>query len=326
MSLSLSTRKERERLRATERYIVQDIFPCGEIHLIGGPSGAGKTTWLFQWLKDWSEGKDVFGKRSYPCSYAYIMIDRGLLATDRTMRRLGIEDWDLPAYPIEDLVKGEFSIDAIARRLPEVDLFVIEGFQAIIPDPTKRTQNKSDMLFMSDIRKQWLSKGKTVIGVTHSPKLKIGEEYENSRSKILGSTSLIACCSTIVSFELPPDVKSAAKPRETDERQVIIRGRDIPDMKLDYTRDHRGRFVLTSEMPGQRVSFEIWLDAHEKGHTFTTEDLVDFAKSAGISRPTVYRWIKALIDDKKLERIKAGQGGGTEGLFRKLAPKGSMLM
>lgn len=39
--------------RRDDEFIIDSILPKYELHLIGGPPGAGKTTWLFQFIEDW---------------------------------------------------------------------------------------------------------------------------------------------------------------------------------------------------------------------------------------------------------------------------------
>jgi AAA domain len=306
------TRDERRELKKREKFIVDVIFPAGELHLIGGGSGAGKTTWLLQWLKDWSEGKPVFGYKSHPCPYVYVTFDRGLLSTHRTMERLGMEDWDFPSYPIEDIVtKGEYTIDRIMARFPEAELYVIEGFQGLLPDTTRGTsQNKAEMTWVIELRRKVLSKGKTLIGITHNPKMKAGESYESARSNFLGSNSLIGCTSTLVSFQSPahtqpPPGQGATRPVETDEREVIIRGRDFPNIHQLWSRDSRGRFVPI-EHEEEAINMEVWLDRRGGQEVIRTKDFITQGAKYGMADATVERWIKDQVDAGTLRRIRTG--------------------
>lgn len=307
------TREERLALAKKEKFIVDTIFPAGELHLIGGASGAGKTTWLLQWLKDWSEGKDVFGFKSYPCAYVYIMFDRGLMSTHRTMERLKMAEWNLPAYPIEDVVmKDNYTIEKIMERFPQAELYIIEGFQGLLPDTGRGvSQNKAEMKWVIELRRKVLSKGKTVIGITHNPKMKTGESYESARSNFLGSNSLIGCTSTLVSFEVPAHTQpveggAKRKPIETDEREVVIRGRDFKNIHQLWTRDDRGRFKPMEEQEGE-VNMETWLMYRSDLQYTGTQDFINHAKKLGMSARWAEEWIADRMEDGTITRVSKGK-------------------
>ncbi len=297
------TREKRIRLRQDEKYIVEAILPAGELHLVGGASGIGKTTWLLQWLRDWSEGKPIWGHESFPCPFVYISFDRGVLTTDRTLRRIGMEDWDFPAYDVSELGLVDYEIWDIVKRFPEARLFVIEGFQALLPDTTKgRGQNKEEMLWSVEVRRKILSLGITIIGITHSPKMKQGEAYASTRSRFLGSNSLLASTGTLISFDVPEDSKNARKPSGTDERQVLIEGPNFRQMTLHYSRGNDGRFVPMEEAH-QKIKFDVFVEALEGIEEISKKELE--ALAPGVSSTAVKNWINALIDDGTLERTKA---------------------
>lgn len=301
---ALGTLKERQKLKAKRKYVVETIFPAGAVHLIGGGSGSGKTTWLLQWLKDWTEGKNVFGFRSFPCSYVYVSFDRGLDDTQQTLERLGMGNWDIPAYPVEDLGLLDPSLEAIMKRFPEVELFVIEGFQSVIPDVGKgQSQNKADMLWMSRLRKKFLSQGKTVIGITHNPKLKVGEAFESARSNFLGSNSLLACTSTLVSAGMPEGA-----PPDADERLIVLRGRQFKDIRQSWVLDSKGRFdrITTPEAEAQHVNMDVWLTRKKDTEVIETKEFQEYGRRLGMCEATVKRWIKKQVDDGTLTKIRTG--------------------
>lgn len=298
------TREKRIRLRQDEKYIVEAILPAGELHLVGGASGIGKTTWLLQWLRDWSEGKPIWGHESFPCPFVYISFDRGVLTTDRTLRRIGMEDWDFPAYDVSELGLVDYEIWDIVKRFPDARLFVIEGFQALLPDTSKgRGQNKEEMLWSVEVRRKILSQGITIIGITHSPKMKQGEAYASTRSRFLGSNSLLASTGTLISFDVPEDSKAARKPSGTDERQVLIEGPNFRQMTLYYSRGDDGRFVPMEEAH-EKVNFDVFLDALSEAEDVTRKQLE--ALASGMSAPQVTRWIRDAVTDGMLERVKHG--------------------
>src|SRR5574337_1032951 len=99
------------------RYLIDSILPVQQVHLVAGPTGAGKTTWLLQTLLDWHRGKPVLGFCSHPCRWAYIAADRTAQDALMTVMRMGIGPAELPFIPARDQHLGTSGIlDAIERR------------------------------------------------------------------------------------------------------------------------------------------------------------------------------------------------------------------
>lgn len=299
--------EHRRKLRVAEDYLIDPIFPKGTMNLIGGPSGIGKTTWLFQVLHEWSRGLPALGKyKCKPCSFVYVSFDRGVLETDRTLRRLGYGDWDIPIYSIEDL-GNEPDLGVIFDRFPTTDLYVVEGLQAALPDG-KGNQNRIEMRWAIEMRKKMLNKGKTIIATTHSPKSQV--DTAHSRSNFLGSVSLHACFSTMISFDIPSAAREAMRTKaaagRTPNREVLIQGRDFQDIVLSYSRDEQGRFrMVDGDLEGE-VQIDTWLSTLPAGTKITSKELEARVKQAGMSRTVFYRWIQHELDSKALNRIGRG--------------------
>jgi RecA-family ATPase len=293
-------------LRKEERFIVDKILPAGCLHLLGGPSGVGKTTWLFQQLKDWSEGKPILGYQSFPCNWLYVSADRSALETDRTLRRLGLGDWPIPMYSIEEVSSGDPDLLKLHQRFPHIDLFVIEGIQAFVPD-TKGSQNKADMLWVMKLRQHLLGTQKTITGTTHMPKGTGGQSGTGDRTDFLGSASLLACCSTLINFEYPDDVKDSRVKVESDERKITIKPRDTPNIVLNYTRSSSGSFILADSDEAQALfALEIMLASHKDQEPITKALLADWVAKSGISKRSLSRFMSERLEQGKLEKISDG--------------------
>jgi hypothetical protein len=304
--LNLPSRIEfRKKLRVGEHFLIDPILPVGTMNLIGGPSGIGKSTWLFQTLYDWAHGRPVLGKyKSNPCPFVYVSMDRGVLETDRTLRRLGFGNWDIPIYSIEDLA-NEADLEKVTDRFPKIDLFVVEGLQAALPDG-KGSQNRQEMRWAISLRKKLLNKGKTLLATTHSPKSQI--DTAHARSNFLGSVSLHACFSTMISFDLPQSARDVAKGKavRTDNREVLIQGRDFPDIRLDYTRDEQGRFRLIDGELDAEIKMDTWFCDLPIGTKITTAMMEARARSAKVGRATLFRWIEQMMKSGQMDRPARG--------------------
>ena len=293
----------RKKIRAGQRFLVDTILPSGALHLIGGPSGIGKTTWMLQLLKDWSEGRKILGSyESHPVPWVYISCDRSTSETDATLNRIGLGDWDCPVFAIEE-VADEPSIEVIINRWPNAELYVIEGLQSLLPDG-KGNQNRADMIWAMKVRKGLLAKGKTIIGTTHSPKSEWGKHMRDGRSGFLGSASLHACFSTMILFDLPQSARESKVPVVTDDREITVMGRNFRDFKVGYTRDSRGRFVpltQTSEIEAE-IAIDTFFSLIPAGKTFPTKELEAKAKQYKMSRRKMFYWLEDLLAPEKDEK------------------------
>jgi HrpA-like RNA helicase len=45
-------------------HMVDGLMPLNEVHIIAGESGAGKSTWLFQFIHDWQQEHPVLGRKA----------------------------------------------------------------------------------------------------------------------------------------------------------------------------------------------------------------------------------------------------------------------
>lgn len=288
----------RKQLRAAQRFLIDPILPAGALHLIGGPSGIGKTTWMLQLLKDWSEAKRILGQyESHPVPWVYISCDRSTSETDATLKRIGLQDWDCPVYAIEEIA-DEPSIEVIINRFPKAELYVIEGLQSLLPDG-RGNQNRADMIWAMKVRKQLLAKGKTIIGTTHSPKKKWGEQFGDGRSSFLGSASLHACFSTMISFDLPKSARESKVPVETDDREITIMGRNFRDIHVNYTRDSSGRFTLMDSAIEAEIAFDTFFSLIPAGKDVTSKELQAKAKQYGMSRASLFRWLQEQLEPER---------------------------
>lgn len=323
------------------RYLVDTIFPTGGLHLLGGPSSAGKTTLLLQTLYAWDRAQAVFGNfQSHPCEWVYVSGDRSLSETNATLDRLGYADWDIPCYAMEDLalrdsgnlISEEPTIFHVANRFPDAELIVVEGLQAFLPNTQRgQSQNKADQLWMMRIRDQILNPskkflhGRTIIATTHTAKSKQQAGKMDKRNSFLGSAALIGACSTCLSFDSPYDVAQTSggatkTPVYSDpgERLVTIMGRDFQDIELNYSRDKNGGFVLETSRTGNIVKSEqtpddkeLLLDfklmAHPAENEVRTVDLKMWAMGAQVNEEFLYKWLRAKIENGVISQLARGR-------------------
>jgi len=316
----------RQRLYLEESYIVSPIFPCGSLHLIVGDSGMGKSTWLLDTLHDWSMGMAVMGGLiSHPCEWVYVSMDRALQDTNRTLKRLGLSNWDIPAYAIEELCPRDTAtdllvaptIEQIHQLFPKAKLIVLEGLQTILPNTSRgQTQNKAEGLWLINLRDRILNKGITVIATEHKPK-KV-DAGVNKRNTPLGTASLIGGSGTVISFDYPAGVRGHKDEVYINERIVHISGHNFAPYHLCYTRDTTGRFILEASKSGTEVHSyvtpedgEIQIDAQfsvwPADRAIKSVDLIAWANVSNMSEHQMYKWLRARITSGLMEMVKKGE-------------------
>lgn len=177
---------------------------------MAGPTGAGKTTWLFEALMRWEKGHDILGFRSYPVPWIYVAGDRSIDGMNRTLDRMKIPRdtfstlaaWDerLTFQQIMGVVK-----DSGAK------LAVMEGFGQYVDSPGHTQQVRNFLQSACNICK---SDGTTVLGIVESPKMKPRDQYENPRQRVSGPAAWGHHTETIFLVE-PSDAGKADDPRRT---------------------------------------------------------------------------------------------------------------
>src|SRR5579872_2623970 len=97
--------------KAKQGFLIDTILPEGTVHLIGGSSGIGKSTWLLQTIHDWERGIPIIGFPSHPLPYVYLMCDRSEVDLQSTLEQIGLGTWDIKGYSIEGLGREPFFLE-----------------------------------------------------------------------------------------------------------------------------------------------------------------------------------------------------------------------
>jgi RecA-family ATPase len=205
-------------------YLVDTILPAGEIHLLGGPTGAGKTRWLFDTLLDWHAGKSVLGYSSHPCPWLYVSSDRSEASVYRTLETMNLDRERIPLLSAMDkrLTLNQI-LDAAQER--HAQLVVIESFGGFV-DSTVAPNTRQIKNFFYSLRPFLNATNATIIGVVESPKMKPKERYENPRQRISGAAAWGHYGETIILIEpVAPDTPNSNRniivcPRNAAEKVI----------------------------------------------------------------------------------------------------------
>lgn len=225
-------------------YLVDVILPNEEVHLLGGPSGAGKTRWLMHTMLEWEQGKDFIGFHSHLFSWVYIAADRSVASVERTLEGMGIQPGKILAIPAWDQNMGLCEIfDKI--KASKAKTVVWESFGSFVDEPARGPQIKR---FLNRVAQFCRDQHITVIGIVESPKQKPYERYENPRQRISGAAGWGHFSETILLVE-PDEVGDPGNPYRT----LYVCPRNGPGWKIALCFDMQGRLLPIQEESAQEL-------------------------------------------------------------------------
>jgi hypothetical protein len=193
------------RLESKTEYVLAPLpgaddgwFPVGDISLVGGASGSGKTTFLFDLLFTQKQGFPFWGHLSHGLTFHVLAYDRGTKAFLRTIRRMRFLPTDIPVTSLPlafgtDAVQGV--IDVIKNMNPIPDIIVIEALDQLLDDANKKSIVAPFMRHFQDVAKHFQV---AIIGTCGAGKSRPGEEYADRRNRISGSEAWGRNCETVV--------------------------------------------------------------------------------------------------------------------------------
>lgn len=279
----------------SQEYLIADILPAGEVHLLGGSSGSGKTTFTFQTIAEWQKGNPILGHESFPVPYSYISIDRSHSSVQRTLRRLKLEHEITRILCAEDIPRPRTfrNVFETARKIhPDSEFFIIEGFQTLVGDKGNSYQPVADML--SDVTAICALERVTVIGVCHAPKLKIEEGFQHPRELLLGSVAWSGFSDTVITMDMNEKtgiITLSVMPRNAgrEEHQFVFGPNGVLAPVTGKTKE-----MLTKLVMAQAVGTEI-----------TRKDVLEWAATFSLSERTADKVIKELLESGDLTASNA---------------------
>ena len=188
-------------------------FPLGDISLIGGASGTGKTTWVFDMLHKQKNGVLVLEHKTFKRSFHVLAYDRGQNAFERTMRRLKLNPWDIPTTPLP-LAFGTDAVQNIINQIEKMDprpeIIYLEGLDMLLDDTNKKSTVSPFMRQLQEVAAHFHI---ALLGSLGAPKTKRGEDYAAKRDHLSGSEAWGRNCETVAILEFTEDDDGTAPGR-----------------------------------------------------------------------------------------------------------------
>lgn len=293
----------------SREYAIDTILPKREVHIFAGPSGAGKTRLLFQWLEDWIHSKPILGYDSNPSGWMYVSADRsldGCLATLDSLKSPLLNSHLSNFHSLVTHRKGSKQearstdglMGLIKTHLKPGDVCFVDGFQSLCP-----SGKVNDYAIVADwltmLTRYCTQNNLTIVGLGHSGKVKKNEEYSNPRQRVMGNNAWGAYSETIIVLDTPEPEK------QPNLRKLYVMARQAPPIILPLAFNDKGRLV-EEEQEVSQMAMNAWLSKLGAGEEFTTKQATEYGESMGLHRATVFRWLGEMKGRGVIQKQKHG--------------------
>jgi hypothetical protein len=273
---------------ANPQYVIRDLFPSKQIHLIFGPAHSGKTTLMMQIMDDWRNGRDVFGYHSHPAPYCYASCTKQLPDVESHMRRIGLDPATIPHLSLQNTSSSreDFNIETLILKakslVPDLRVLWLEGLGTICPGKITEVRDVTEFLrnLMSICRREHL----TIIAEMTTVKAREGNSYSYAIDRLPGSN----VWSDMTGSKIPIDL---ADPRDLTDinRIVVLVMRNRASRRLYAAFVDSGLLAITDRL--EVATMDSWLTQQPTPTQVTTKEIHKVGKSLGVSRSSITRWI-----------------------------------
>ena len=313
--------------------IPKGILPGGQVHLLSGASGVGKSALLYQLVAAAIRGEKWMGLDIRTPQFV------GMITSDR--RGSDHQEWletlnihtDVPVYSLVDdhslsglkLSRGFFGKDKVRTRTARFELFcqsmdklvaraeleVIPWDSLIILDPISLFMGgnlldyNSVYTHMFDLSQWCVRHGATIIGLCHAGKQRGDPKvrYSRPQDRVLGSTAQTGCAGTTLHL---------APPTETMEMwsEVIWVPHHAPAGLVRIVRDDKGLFVEASAAEvssADMAALKLLVLFPPDGQAMATKSILRQAEVVlNLKRTQTMKHMQTLTENGFIEPVKRG--------------------
>jgi len=202
-------------------------FPLGEVSLIGGASGAGKTHALVRISEDTRQGRDTFGHSTTKFDYCILLHDRSSASMRRTCDTANVSVDEVMARVIrltraQQKERPAVVVEAAIQTRPGVKLWILEGLDFWTPKIADLEAVGDVLDELQRVAKQYHV---AIVGTLGSPKQKENDRYASGRDQFMGSVAFGRKSETCISIENTADDnvrKMTAMPRNTAKEHFFF--------------------------------------------------------------------------------------------------------
>ncbi|MGB7554473.1 MAG: AAA family ATPase [Candidatus Korobacteraceae bacterium] len=260
-------------------------FPSGEVSLVGGPSGAGKTHALLRIAEAARHGAQTFGHLTTKREYGILLHDRGSASMRRTCKAAKLPIDDVMTHVIrlsreQQKAPPAEVVEAAIQMRPNVKLWILEGLDFWTPE-----LHKLDVVgnILDELQRVAARYKVAVVGTLGSPKQKENDRYASGRDQFMGSVAFGRKSETCISISRTADSRV---------RQMNVYTRNTADEEFFFTWGANGLELTTEPVkPNGKMAEESALGRMEAAvFTATAEGAeLRYDKAFGPSA-TFFRW------------------------------------
>jgi hypothetical protein len=202
-------------------------LPTGDVSLIGGASGAGKTHTLLRIAENARQGLDIFGHATTVSDYCILLHDRGTASMRRTCKaaKFSVETVMSRVVRLSRAQQKErpaVAVEALMQTRPGVKLWILEGLDFWTPKIGDLEAVGDVMDELQRVAKQYQV---AIVGTLGSPKQKENDRYASGRDQFMGSVAFGRKSETCISIESTSDAtvrKMNVMPRNTAKEDFFF--------------------------------------------------------------------------------------------------------
>ena len=296
--LPLPAFKKPEVKRAARAYVLMPRekydgwFPTASVSVIGGASGAGKTSIMLAML-DAQRKRDTFlGHQGGGLSVAILYADRMSDDNDETLERLGLLGTPMAIDVLPLCWDGEAVLWVLnyLESLPQVPgVLLIEGGDML---PSDSSDLKTVAVMIRRFQEIASHYGMAIIFSVGAPKSTKEGKHVLLRDRIFGSQIWGRMASTIATMSIPSDDDGTGDKRTMD---VQHRNAGSEHFDLQYVNGRlEPRIVAAEDDP-----VVLWMK--QRDDWFSYQDVVQHFKRAGFETKGIKATLTKLRDTKKVE-------------------------
>ena len=289
-------------------------FPLGDVSLVGGSSGTGKTYWMMTLLEKVRPGGDVWGHTAQARDYRVLMLDRGAKAMRRTLNRLGVSP-EAKSRVIRvtsaQQLRGPVAVLAeLVEREPGAKAWFVEGLDLWLKEANKMSEVAQ---VLDELQRLATRCNVAIIASMGSAKEKTAEgrdtERYHGRDTLFGSVAWGRKAETIVLIS-----KTDNDPLHDDcprQYSILVRnGRSehfwmgFKDGELCMV-DRPEPKVRVNGGPPSKVGL-LRLNVFSQ---LKPGERILYSPDLGVSEKTYYNWLKTAVEDGSVEHRDGFRGG-----------------
>ena len=292
-------------------FIIDQILPRNQLHILAGSSGVGKSTIMFQLLDRIRRGEDILGRRSHPAEILYVASDRVQESYDTLFQRLDIEPFPMQSIvdiKAERISRGKdirFDVDqwfwmrwleqTLRVHHPKPSLIVFDTSLFILP--IKNFNSQRDVMEGMTYMAAWCKANSvTAVCSMHTNKTKKTEDFLNPFNRISGSHGLLGYASTKCIIFGEEEYKHGPV--------MFLQGQHFPDERIYLERRTNGSLI---ERTNPVVNDEPIVSLFERGKPLSAKEIQVLSLNRFGWHPSTSKRHIAMAKDKGYIRV-SGRG------------------